>query len=122
MILTQLLDKNWYAKALIEVTLDKPLLLHVQKAPGHVAEVCVRYGWTPDICTTCRSFGHLAPICSAPVLFCKDPPLVKIPLPRPPLHNWVPITSKIAQSNPLVVSPPSDKDNKSSVPTPSSPL
>lgn len=41
-----------YYKALIEITLNKPVLskLKVYPAEGHVAIADVHYGWKPDIC------------------------------------------------------------------------
>jgi hypothetical protein len=82
-------DKLVYAKALIEISPFKPLpsSIPVQLAVGHVVDVRVRYGWVPDICTICHSFGHLDTSCLHSAV---SPAPPKIPLPRPPLRIWVP--------------------------------
>ena len=48
-------EKLVYAKALIEITPDKPLpdSIKVRLSEDHVAEITVKYGWKPDICTVC---------------------------------------------------------------------
>jgi hypothetical protein len=88
-------DKLVFAKALIEITPDKPLpsSIPVQLAVGHVVDVRVRYGWVPDICTSCQSFGHIDADCVRSVVPDAAP---KIPLPRPPLRKWVPKASLVA--------------------------
>jgi hypothetical protein len=91
-------DRLVYAKALIEISPDKPLptSIPVQLAVGHVVDVRVRYGWVPDICSTCHSFGHIASACVRSV----DPYAApKIPLPRPPLRKWVPKASSVATAS-----------------------
>jgi hypothetical protein len=94
-------DKLVYAKALIEISPLKPLptSIPVQLAVGHVADVRVRYGWVPDICSSCHSFGHIASACSRSVISASAP---KIPLPRPPLRKWVP---KVTQDASLSTDP-----------------
>lgn len=49
-----------YAKALIEISLKRPLrsTLKVRIAEGHDVDVVVRYSWKPDICSSCQSLGH----------------------------------------------------------------
>ena len=85
-------DKLMYAKALIEISPSKPLptSIHVQLAVGHIVEVRVRYGWVPDICTYCHSFGHLARDCLHSETSAAAP---KLPLPRPRPRIWVPKVS-----------------------------
>jgi hypothetical protein len=82
-------DKLMYAKALIEISPSKPLptSIPVQLAVGHIVEVRVRYGWVPDICTYCHSFGHLTSDCHHTVASAAAP---KLPLPRPRRRIWVP--------------------------------
>lgn len=87
-------DKLIYAKALIEITPEKPLpdTVKVKIADDYIAEIRVRYGWTPDICSTCHSFGHQNSTCSwkpteknpVPAPFAD-----RTPLPPPPSVKWV---------------------------------
>jgi hypothetical protein len=97
-------DKLVYAKALIEISPHRPLpsSIPVQLAVGHVVEVRVRYGWVPDICTTCHSFGHIASACKHSAVSAAVP---KIPLPRPPLRKWVPKVQRPVSPVPSDVSP-----------------
>jgi hypothetical protein len=85
-------DKLMFAKALIEISPSKPLptSIPVQLAVGHVVEVRVRYGWVPDICIFCHSFGHLTLDCHHSVASVAAP---KFPLPRPCRRIWVPKVS-----------------------------
>jgi hypothetical protein len=85
-------DKLMFAKALIEISPTKPLpsSISVQIAVGHVVEVRVRYGWVPDICTACLSFGHSTIDCHHSVASAAAP---KSPLPRPQRRIWVPKAS-----------------------------
>lgn len=54
-----------YAKSLIEITLDKPMPLKLREGitDGHEVEVVFRHSWKPNICTSCRSFGHTVDSC-----------------------------------------------------------
>lgn len=86
---------------MIEVTPSKPFpsSIIVQLDDDHVAEGRVKYGWVPDICNVCQSFGHLDASCKVPL---EAPPLGKIPLPRPLMRMWVP---KSMNSTPPIVAP-----------------
>lgn len=78
-----------YAKALVEISPSKPLpsSIRFKISEGVEAEIIVRYGWKPDIRTSCQSFGHLMKSCarsaSTPI------PLENgVPFPYPTL-KWV---------------------------------
>jgi hypothetical protein len=93
-------DKLVYAKALIEISPHRPLpsSIPVQLAIGHVVEVRVRYGWVPDICTSCHSFGHVVSACKHSSVAAAAP---KIPLPKPPLRQWIPKVASVPDERPV---------------------
>lgn len=77
-----------FARALIEVTPDKPLPTQLKVCiEEHFYYVDVSYKWNPEICSLCKSFGHVKEKCTASS---DNIQTVKVPLPRPPPMIWVP--------------------------------
>ena len=79
----------------------------------------MRYGWKPDICTSCQSFGHTSEDCSrlsSDFLPFSD----REPLPPPPVLRWVPKTRPLVPtSTPSTVIPETMPD---SAPSPVVPI
>jgi len=63
---TEKLERLRYAKCLIEVTPDNELVdsFEVRLVDGGTQRIEVRYLWKPDVCTTCKVFGHPTEQCA----------------------------------------------------------
>lgn len=80
-----------YARALIEITPDKSPPSKIEVViEGRVVAIDVTYSWKPDICLSCKSFGHTDNSCVRSTFDNILPVPPKIPLPRPPSRRWVP--------------------------------
>lgn len=89
-----------YARALIEITLVKPLpsKLKVRLAEEHDVEIDVQISWNPEIYSSGQSFGHIAVSCPSGLVTVSQPLQFKIPLLHPVL-KWVLMSKALSPSS-----------------------